>query len=190
MEATSIFVGRLKKSYTFVIICKGFPLALLCSNFLVDNEMALRNGWTTKGVIPCYQPGPLTEILTTANLRHAASRIWNCAEGFVEWSFSSVITITSLRHIFLPTNSESTVYQYFSPMDRVLFKDSSNKNRSTLWSLFYCLYCWVWTGIWLLIDNTLMVMYVRCIRGNKCIPKASNKYTEKRCVQTMSKVNN
>ena len=122
--------------------------------------MALRNGWTTKGVIPCYQPGPLPEILTTANLRHAASRIWNCAEGFVEWSFSLVITTTPPRHILLPTNSESIVYQYFSPMDRVLFRDSRNKDRSTLWSLFYCLYCWVWTGIWLLIDNSLMVMYV------------------------------
>ena len=29
---------------------------------------------------PYFQPGPLSEILTIANLRHAASRIWTCAE--------------------------------------------------------------------------------------------------------------
>ena len=27
-----------------------------------------------------FQPGPLSEILTIANLRHAASRFWTCAE--------------------------------------------------------------------------------------------------------------
>ena len=29
---------------------------------------------------PYFQPGPLSEILTISNLRHAASRIWTCAE--------------------------------------------------------------------------------------------------------------
>ena len=39
----------------------------------------------------------MSEILTTANLRHAASRIWAWAElssGFVEWSCAVVITTT------------------------------------------------------------------------------------------------
>ena len=30
---------------------------------------------------PYFQPGPLSEILTIANLRHAASRVWTCAES-------------------------------------------------------------------------------------------------------------
>ena len=37
-------------------------------------------GWPTKCVWPYFQPGPLSEILTIANLRHAASRVWTCAE--------------------------------------------------------------------------------------------------------------
>ena len=30
---------------------------------------------------PYFQPGPLSESLTIANLRHAASRIWTCAKS-------------------------------------------------------------------------------------------------------------
>ena len=37
-------------------------------------------GWPMKGVKPYFQPGLLSEILTIANLRHAASRISTCAE--------------------------------------------------------------------------------------------------------------
>ena len=40
-----------------------------------DNELFLWYGWPTKGVKPYFQPGPLLEILTIANLRHAASRV-------------------------------------------------------------------------------------------------------------------
>ena len=40
-----------------------------------DDELFLWYGWPTKGVKPYFQPGPLSEILTIANLRHAASRI-------------------------------------------------------------------------------------------------------------------
>ena len=37
-----------------------------------DKAVLLYNGWPTKGVYPYIQPGPLAEILTTANLQHAA----------------------------------------------------------------------------------------------------------------------
>ena len=45
-----------------------------------DDELFLWYGWPTKGVYPYFQPGPLSEILTIANLRQAASRVWTCAE--------------------------------------------------------------------------------------------------------------
>ena len=45
-----------------------------------DNELFLWYGWPTKGVKPYFQPGPLSEILTIANLWQAASRTWTCAE--------------------------------------------------------------------------------------------------------------
>ena len=34
-----------------------------------------------KAFTPYFQPGPLSEILTIANLRQAASRVWSCAES-------------------------------------------------------------------------------------------------------------
>ena len=45
-----------------------------------DDELLLWYGGPTKGVYPYFQPRPLSEILTIANLRHAVSRIWTCAE--------------------------------------------------------------------------------------------------------------
>ena len=50
--------------------------------FFQDNWewIVLWYGWPTKVVSPYFQPGPLSKILTIANLRHAASRIWTCAE--------------------------------------------------------------------------------------------------------------
>ena len=43
-----------------------------------DDELFLINGWKMKGAKPYFQPGPLSEILNIANLRHATSRIWTC----------------------------------------------------------------------------------------------------------------
>ena len=45
-----------------------------------DDELFLSYGWLMKGVEPYFQPGPLSEILTIANLRHSTSRIWTRAE--------------------------------------------------------------------------------------------------------------
>ena len=44
------------------------------------DELFLWYGWPKKGVYPYFQLGPLSEILTIANMRHAASRIWTCTE--------------------------------------------------------------------------------------------------------------
>ena len=47
-----------------------------------DDELFLWNGWSRKG--PYFQPGPLSKILTIANLWHATSSIWTCREpGFM-----------------------------------------------------------------------------------------------------------
>ena len=46
-----------------------------------DDDLFLWYGWPTKDVQPFFQLGPLSEILTIANLQHAASRIWTCAES-------------------------------------------------------------------------------------------------------------
>ena len=48
-----------------------------------DDELFLWYGWPTKSVWPYFQLGPLSEFLTIANLRHAASMVWTCAKpGF------------------------------------------------------------------------------------------------------------
>ena len=48
-----------------------------------DDELFLWYGWPTKGVYPYFQLGPLSEILTISNLRHAVSSIWTYTEpGF------------------------------------------------------------------------------------------------------------
>ena len=47
---------------------------------MINDELFLRNAWATKGVSPYFQSGILSEILTIANLRHTAGKIWTCAE--------------------------------------------------------------------------------------------------------------
>ena len=63
-------------------------------------ELFLWYGWPTEGVA-LFTAGTIVEILTVANLRHATSRIWTCAEPefrLYEWSCAVVIT-TTLRKI-------------------------------------------------------------------------------------------
>ena len=45
-----------------------------------DDELFLWYGWPTKGVLPYFQPVPLSEILTIAKIQHTASRVSTCAE--------------------------------------------------------------------------------------------------------------
>ena len=46
-----------------------------------DDELFVWYGWPTKGIWPHFQPGPLSEILTIANLWHVASKIWTYTES-------------------------------------------------------------------------------------------------------------
>ena len=46
-----------------------------------DDELFLQNGWPTKGVYALFPAEPLSEILIIANLRHAESRVWTCAQN-------------------------------------------------------------------------------------------------------------
>ena len=51
-----------------------------------------------KTFTPYYQPRPLSEILTIANLRHPASRVWTYTDSafrLVKWSCAVVIITTS-----------------------------------------------------------------------------------------------
>ena len=66
-------------------------MTMNCFCGMVDGRKAERH----------FQPGPLSGMLTIANFRHAAGRIWACAEpvsGFDEWSCAVVITTTPRRH--------------------------------------------------------------------------------------------
>ena len=49
-------------------------------NYDNDDELFLRNDWPMKGVKPFFEPGPLSKILTIANLWHVASRFLICAK--------------------------------------------------------------------------------------------------------------
>ena len=61
-------------NYLFSVMRVSLPMISL------DDELFLRNDWPKKGIKPYCQPGLPSEILTIANLQHAASRIWTCAE--------------------------------------------------------------------------------------------------------------
>ena len=45
-----------------------------------DDKLFLQNGWWTLGVYPYFQPGPLAETLTIADLWDPVRRVWTCAE--------------------------------------------------------------------------------------------------------------
>ena len=65
--------------------CSTNELIFLLQNscyvhFIRIDEFFLWYGWPTKGIQPYFQPGPLSEIFTIANLRHVVSRVWTCAE--------------------------------------------------------------------------------------------------------------
>ena len=84
-------------------VVSSLPISnLLISDFKLGDELFLWYGWATKGVKPYFQPGPLSEILTIANLWHAASRrlepAQNLSSGFVEWSCAVAITTTIQHH--------------------------------------------------------------------------------------------
>ena len=52
----------------------------IISLIITDDEFFLWFGWLTKGAQPYFHCGPLSEILTIANIQRAASRIWTRVE--------------------------------------------------------------------------------------------------------------
>ena len=52
-----------------------------------------------KAFTPYLQPGPLSEILTIANLRHGASKVWNCAESEFRLCWTKLCSIDNLNKL-------------------------------------------------------------------------------------------
>ena len=65
-----------------------------------DDELFLWYGWPMNGVQPCFLPGPLSEILTIAKLRHAASTVWNWLYKVGLHTFFDVFFILRLELVF------------------------------------------------------------------------------------------
>ena len=49
-----------------------------------------------KVFMPYFQPGPLSEILTIANLWHAVSKVWTCAESEFRLCWTKLYSIDNL----------------------------------------------------------------------------------------------
>ena len=114
---------------------------LFCS--MVDQRM----------VLPYFQPGPLSEILTIVNLRRAARRIWACAEPefrlwwmklcssdnhYINSQYITAVPIMRLLktpfticyyHVTYAFQSESTLYSCLN------VKEHLAQNRRDIWSL-------------------------------------------------------
>ena len=67
------------------------------------DELFLWNDWTTKDVKTYFQPGPLSKILTTADLRHVTSRIWICRELGIKHYWMSLCS--SYNHCITATHT-------------------------------------------------------------------------------------
>ena len=81
---------------------------------------------------PYFQLGPLSEILTIANLRHAASRIWACAEP--EFRFSWMKLCSSDNHYTRAPLSNQWIdlietYAYRTSKDLVYKKEKIKCNH-------------------------------------------------------------
>ena len=112
---------KMKKELKLVLIFFSIPPPLFLFFFIHpksscddDDELFLWYGWPTKGILPYFQPGPLSEILTIVNLRHAASRVWTCAEPEFRLSWMKLYSndnhYTTSKTIFLlSVSSTSTV---------------------------------------------------------------------------------
>ena len=89
-------------SWLFVRLRNGLIRRIrLISKFMTSqpddgDELFLWYGWPAKGVWPYFQLGPLSGVLTIANLRHTASRVWTCAEP--EFRFSWMKLCSSDNH--------------------------------------------------------------------------------------------
>ena len=82
-EPENCFITLLQLLRSFKSFHISFSLLTSINTYNNDDDndkLFLWYGWPTKSAWPYFQPGPLSEILTIANLRHTASRIWTCAD--------------------------------------------------------------------------------------------------------------
>ena len=113
----SFYVSHISNKETFQSSIPLWQSSAYCIwKRLCDDELFLWYGWPTKGVKPYFQPGPLSEILTIANLRHAASRIWTCAEPEFRLCWMKLCSsdnhYTTAPHRILFSFSERSVFIY------------------------------------------------------------------------------
>ena len=110
-----------------------WSLSLLLECFLRDDddELFLSYGWPRKDIYRSFHLALLSEILTIANLRHATSRVWTCAEpefrlGWMKLRISDkqrrhnviLILFTDVILIYL----QSPKHDYFSSVSSLLVK--------------------------------------------------------------------
>ena len=88
-----------------------------------DDELLLWYGWPTKGVKPYFLPGPLSEILTIANLRHAASRIWACAKPGFRLCWIKLCSSANQGVVKLPTKSCDLLTAWLRDKENTLYLD-------------------------------------------------------------------
>ena len=94
-----------------------------------DNELFLMYGWPTKTFNLISSRHKLSEILTIANFRHAASRIWGCenlSSGLVEWSCVVMINTTPQRY-------------YYNHYSTALYVERLGYEFATMFVTFVCI---------------------------------------------------
>ena len=114
-----------------------------------DHELFLRNGWPTKGIKPCFQPGPMSKILAIASLQYTASSIWTCPEPELGLSlmklcssdnyYSTATQQPSNNEIIIRTSinirSSITIW-YRIIMKSQIIRSRITISRSWIWSHF------------------------------------------------------
>ena len=121
-----------------------------------DDELVLLYGWLKRGTLTYYfQPRPLSEILTTANLWHSASRVWTCPEPEFKLSW---MKLCSSDNNYSTVPQSSVVPQHHSIM---------------IGYILLCMMCWFWAfSCWYIqivmvgIFKITFVLNVYYSRGN------------------------
>ena len=67
-----------------------------------NDELFLWYGLPTKGILPYFHPGPLSEILAIVNLRHATGKIWTSAEPDFRLSWMKLCSSDNHYNTALP----------------------------------------------------------------------------------------
>ena len=114
----------LKKSFISVLFICLFIFVL----FKVEVMLIMMIMNCFYGMVDRWKLGPLSEILTITNLRHAASRIWTCAEPDLSLRWMKLCTtprhhrskgsiILSTNVVILPNGTEFMEFFSTGPSD-------------------------------------------------------------------------